>query len=68
MANKKCIGSKFDDFLEEEGLLQESESVAIKSEKIVELIRYCQRRSLLNKLIEQINRDRDNLLSDLRLD
>lgn len=40
----------------------------IKSEKIVELIRYCQRRSLLNKLIEQINRDRDNLLSDLRLD
>ena len=30
MANKKCIGSKFDDFLEEEGLLQESESVAIK--------------------------------------
>ena len=30
MNNKKCIGSKFDDFLEEEGLLQESESVAIK--------------------------------------
>ena len=30
MANKKCIGSKFDDFLEEECLLQESESVAIK--------------------------------------
>lgn len=30
MANQKCIGSKFDDFLEEEGLLQESESVAIK--------------------------------------
>ena len=30
MVNKKCIGSKFDDFLEEEGLLQESESVAIK--------------------------------------
>ena len=30
MANKKCIGSKFDDFLAEEGLLQESESVAIK--------------------------------------
>ena len=30
MANKNCIGSKFDDFLEEEGLLQESESVAIK--------------------------------------
>ena len=30
MANKKCIGSNFDDFLEEEGLLQESESVAIK--------------------------------------
>ena len=30
MANKKCIGSNFDNFLEEEGLLQESESVAIK--------------------------------------
>ena len=30
MANKKCIGSKFDDFLEEEGILQESESIAIK--------------------------------------
>ncbi|MBQ3819820.1 XRE family transcriptional regulator [bacterium] len=30
MANKKCIGSNFDDFLEEEGLLQETESVAIK--------------------------------------
>ena len=30
MINKKCIGSKFDNFLEEEGLLQESESVAIK--------------------------------------
>lgn len=30
MTNKKCIGSNFDDFLEEEGLLQESESIAIK--------------------------------------
>ena len=30
MANKKHIGSKFDDFLEEEGILQESETVAIK--------------------------------------
>ena len=30
MTNKKCIGSKFDDFLEEEGLLQESEAIAIK--------------------------------------
>ena len=28
--NNKCIGSNFDDFLEEEGLLQESETVAIK--------------------------------------
>ncbi len=28
--NKNCIGSNFDDFLEEEGLLQESEAVAIK--------------------------------------
>ncbi len=30
MINKKYIGSKFDDFLEEEGILQESEAVAIK--------------------------------------
>ena len=30
MANKKCIGSNFDDFLAEEGLLQESEAIAIK--------------------------------------
>ena len=30
MTNKKCIGSKFDDFLEEEGLLQESEAIEIK--------------------------------------
>ena len=30
MANKKCIGSKFDDFLAEEGILQESEAIAIK--------------------------------------
>ena len=28
--NKNCIGSNFDDFLEEEGLLQESDTVAIK--------------------------------------
>ena len=28
--NKKCIGSNFDDFLTEEGFLQESEVVAIK--------------------------------------
>lgn len=28
--NNKCTGSNFDDFLEEEGLLQESETVAIK--------------------------------------
>ena len=30
MANKKCIGSNFDDFLAEEGLLHESEAIAIK--------------------------------------
>ena len=30
MNNKKCIGSNFDDFLAEEGLLQESEAIAIK--------------------------------------
>lgn len=35
-----------------------------KSEKIVELIKYCQRRNLLNNLIAQINMERDNLLGD----
>lgn len=30
MKNKKYIGSNFDDFLEEEGFLQESEAIAIK--------------------------------------
>ena len=30
MKNKKCIGSNFDNFLAEEGLLQESEAIAIK--------------------------------------
>ncbi|DAA95874.1 TPA: Fis family transcriptional regulator [Candidatus Gastranaerophilales bacterium HUM_9] len=28
--NKKCIGSNFDSFLEEEGLLQEADTIAIK--------------------------------------
>lgn len=35
-----------------------------KSEKIVELIKYCQRRNLINKLIAQINIERNNLLVD----
>lgn len=35
-----------------------------KSEKIVELIKYCQRRNLLNELIAQINVERNNLLAD----
>ena len=39
-----------------------------KSEKIVELIKYCQRRNLVNKLIEQINMERDNLLVDYERD
>ncbi len=30
MTNEKHIGTKFDDFLAEEGLLQESEAIAIK--------------------------------------
>ncbi len=30
MKNKKHIGSKFDDFLEEEGILEEVESIAAK--------------------------------------
>ena len=30
MVNSKHVGSKFDDFLEEEGILQESETIAIK--------------------------------------
>lgn len=35
-----------------------------KSEKIVELIKYCKRRNILNKLISQINLERDNILID----
>lgn len=35
-----------------------------KSEKIVELIKYCKRRNLLDKLIKQINIERNNLLAD----
>lgn len=35
-----------------------------KSEKIVELIKYCQRRNLLNELIAQINIERNNLMVD----
>ena len=35
-----------------------------KSEKIVEFIKYCQRRNMLNKLISQINLERDNILID----
>jgi predicted XRE-type DNA-binding protein len=31
MLNKKHMGSSFDDFLEEEGILEESEEMAIKS-------------------------------------
>ena len=39
-----------------------------KSEKVVELIKYCQRRNLVNKLIAQINMERDNLLADYERD
>lgn len=39
-----------------------------KSEKIVELIKYCQRRNLLNELIAQINIERNNLLADHKED
>lgn len=35
-----------------------------KSEKIVELIKYCKRRNLLSTLIKQINIERNNLLAD----
>lgn len=35
-----------------------------KSEKVVELIRYCQRRNIIDKLINQINIERNNLLID----
>lgn len=39
-----------------------------KSEKVVELIKYCQRRNLVNKLIAQINMERDDLLADYERD
>ncbi len=35
--NKKCIGSNFDSFLEEEGLLQEADTIAIKRIIVYEL-------------------------------
>lgn len=35
-----------------------------KSEKIIELIKYCKRRNVLDKLIDQINTERNNLLID----
>lgn len=35
-----------------------------KSEKIVELIKYCQRRNIVEKLVAQINAERDNILSE----
>ena len=38
------------------------------SEKIVELIKYCRRRKILYKLIEQINIERNNLLADYNAD
>ena len=34
----------------------------IKNEKIVELIKYCKRQNLTDKLIEHINQDRDGIL------
>lgn len=39
-----------------------------KSEKIVELIKYCQRRNKLNDLIAQINKERENLLASYEED
>lgn len=35
----------------------------IKSEKIVELIKYCQRKKITDKLVKQINDDRDGILN-----
>ena len=50
MKNIQCIGSKFDDFLLEEGLLEESEAVAIKR-----VIAYALEQKMLNENIS-INR------------
>ena len=50
MKNNQCIGSNFDDFLLEEGLLEESESVAIKR-----VIAYALEQKMLNENIS-INR------------
>lgn len=46
------------------GIDMEDVGGTVKSEKIVELIKYCQRRNLLDKLIAQINKERDNLLDN----
>lgn len=50
MKNNQCIGSNFDDFLLEEGLLEESEAVAIKR-----VIAYALEQKMLNENIS-INR------------
>ena len=50
MKNSQCIGSNFDDFLLEEGLLEESEAIAIKR-----VIAYALEQKMLNENIS-INR------------
>ena len=50
MKNNQCIGSNFDDFLLEEGILEESEAVAIKR-----VIAYALEQKMLNENIS-INR------------
>lgn len=50
MKNNQCIGSNFDDFLLEEGLLEESEAIAIKR-----VIAYALEQKMLNENIS-INR------------
>lgn len=50
MKNSQCIGSNFNDFLLEEGLLEESEAIAIKR-----VIAYALEQKMLNENIS-INR------------
>lgn len=53
MANKKHIGSDFDDFLEEEGLLEEVETVAAKRVFVFQLEKELQKQKVNKEELAQ---------------
>ena len=59
MINKKHVGSNFDDFLEEEGILDEVEAVAIKRIIAYELEQEIQKRNMTKtELAEHLSTSR----------